>query len=113
MNQKIKIMSFLLNCPQTMISNLNNIYENFPLILKSSNEEIIQKQLMNINSMIINNIDYVLRFFNFEFSNYEGNLLYRDLIKFYIKNESLSNIVKKCLVKLIKNEEDFLITLFH
>ena len=106
-------MSFLLNCPQTMISNLNNIYENFPLILKSSNEEIIQKQLMNINSMINNNIDYVLRFFNFEFSNYEGNLLYRDLIKFYIKNESLSNIVKKCLVKLIKNEEDFLIKVFN
>ena len=60
-------MSFLSNCPQIMISNFNNRYQNFPKILNSSNEEIIQKQFMDSNSMINNNIDNVLRFFNFTF----------------------------------------------
>ena len=102
-------MSFLTNCPQIMISNFNNTYNNFPQIINSSNEEIIQKQLIDINSMIINNIDDVLRFFSFKIINSPENTIYKELIKFYIKEEILSNIVNKCLVSLIKKEEDFLI----
>jgi hypothetical protein len=102
-------LSFLSNCPQIMISNFNNTYENFPQIINSSNEEIIQKQLMDINSMIINNIDNALRFFSFKFINSSDNTIYKVLIKLSIKKEILSNIVNKCLVSLIKKEEDFLI----
>mgnify|MGYP002623021467 CR=1 FL=1 len=106
-------MSFLSNCSQIMISNFNNTYENFPQILKSSNEEIIQKELMDIKSMINNNIDNVLRFFTFKFINYEGNILYKELIKYFIQNKKLSNIFNKCLVSLIKKEEDFFIKVLN
>jgi hypothetical protein len=96
-----------------MISNFNNTYNNFPQIINSSNEEIIQKQLIDINSMIINNIDDVLRFFSFKIINSPENTIYKELIKFYIKEEILSNIVNKCLVSLIKKEEDFLIKVLN
>ena len=106
-------MSFLSNCPQIMISNFNNTYENFPQILKSSNEEIIKENLMDTNSMINNNIDNALRFFAFKYINYDENILYKELIKFFIQQESLRNIVNKCLISLIKNEEDFFIKVLN
>ena len=106
-------LSFLSNCPQIMISNFNNTYENFPQILKSSNEEIIKENLMNTNSMINNNIDNALRFFTFRFINYSENILYKEMIKFFIQQESLRNIVNKCLISLVKNEEDFFIKVLN
>ena len=59
-------ISFLSNCPQTMINNLNNTYQNFPEMIINSNKNLILKDnLFDINSMITSNINNILLYFNY------------------------------------------------
>ena len=112
----INYMSFLSDCPQIMISNLNNVHLNFPEILVSSNIEIIEKNLVDINSIINNNIDEILRFFNYKLFNCDEQQknMYKISVSFYIKNqEYLKDILIKTLSSLTKNDDDFLIKVFN
>ena len=109
-------MSFLSNYPQIMIKNFYNKHKNFPEILISSNKEIIQKDIFDINSIIDNNIDDVLRFFNFELLNCDSqqNICYKQTISFFMKtNNYIKNLFKIILTTLIKNDQDFVIKIFN
>ena len=112
-------ISFLLNCPQIMIKNFNNSYKNFPKILISSNKEIIQKHLLDINSIIDNHIDEVLRYFDYNLLNFDNlsilkTIHFKPTISFYIKNNNiLKDILIKCLINLINNDDDFIIKIFE
>ena len=116
-NTKTKnYMSFLSDCPQIMISNLNNVHLNFPEILVSSNIDIIEKNLVDINSIINNNIDEILRFFNYKLLNIDKQQknMYKVTVSFYIKSqEYLKDILIKTLSSLTKNEDDLLIKVFN
>ena len=108
-------ISFLSNYPQIMIKNFNNKFMNFPKILISSNKEIIKNQLFDTNSIINNNIEDVLRYFNYKLTNCdnEQKICYRQTISFFIKqNTFLKNILVECLTLIIKNDDDFLIKYF-
>ena len=110
---KIKnYISFLSNCPQNMINNLNNNYVNFTDVIINSNKEIIKKNLFDIDFMICNNINNVVRYFDYKISNLEQNQI-NEYKSNFIKNTSnskyIKNIIKECLANLANNEEDFLI----
>ena len=109
---KIKnYMSFLSNCPQIMINNLNNQYSNFPEILVDSNKDIIEKKLFDIETMITDNIDNVLRYFNYKLYNTkesQANAYKKLLAKCLTNSKYLRNIIIESLANLANNEEDFL-----
>ena len=111
-----KYMSFLTNYPQIMIKNFNNIYNHFPEILISSNKEIIEKGIFDYNYIIDNNIDEIVRFFNFILLNCdnEQNICYKQTYIFLIKNNNfIKKIFKISLMALIKNDNDFITKIFE
>ena len=114
--------SFLLNCPQIMIDNLDNEYTNFNEIINSSNGDIIGKRLINTNLLIKNNLEEVFRYFSFDLVNYEKEISYgMNLNKNYkniIINEiKANNYLKDYLIEslniFIKNEEDLIVSIFN
>ena len=108
-------MSLLSNYPQIMIKNFNNIYKNFPEVLISSNKEIIQNEIFDINSIIDNNIDEVLRYFEFILFNcdHQQTICYKQTYSFLIKkNNFLKNVFKKSLINSIKIDDEFIIKIF-
>ena len=120
-NAKNYKASFLLNCPQTMIENLDNEFKNFHEIINSSNDDIIRKRLIDTSLLINNNLEKVFKYFSLELINYEKELYAMDLNNNYkniIINEMKTNIYLKdylteCLNILIKNEEDLIINIFN
>ena len=109
-------MSFLSNCPQIMISNFNNIYKNFPEILIATNKEMIDKQLFDINSMIDNNIDNALRYFDYNIYNCDRyqNMCYRQTLSFLLRqHKNAKDFLVKSLTSLINNNEDYIVKLFY
>ena len=115
-------LSFLLNCPQIMISNFNNKYMNFHEIVDASNEDLINKKLIDVDSLINDNIDSVLRYFSFDLKNCvnstrQFNQLNNSFKEIFInqikKNKYLKDILIKCIAILIKHEEDLIIKIFN
>ena len=119
-DEKIKnnSISFISNYPQKLISNLNGTHLNFPEILISSNEEIIRKELIDMKYIIVNNINDIFRYFNFDILNYfeEENrfpFAYK-LLENSLKSKYFQVILLECLLKLIKvQDEDFVIKAFR
>ena len=108
-------ISYILNCPKILINNLHNKHPNFPEMLISSNKEIIENQLFDINSMINNNIDVVLSNFNYHCLNIDEKktMCYKETLLFLFKKQkSLQEICRMCLINLIKNEEDYITRIF-
>ena len=109
---KIKTyLSFLSNCPQIIITNLNNKFSNFPEILKSSNKEIIKNNFFNIGEMISNEIENSLRYFNFKLYNFietQNNSYKKTLAKNISNSKYAKNVLIECLSNFADNEEDFL-----
>ena len=109
-------MSFLSNCPQILINNINNTYTKFPEILSKSNKDIIKQNYFDTYSMIENCIENSLMYFNFNLYNYnETNTnSYKKLIS---KNNSNSKYLKSIIIESlsnnVNNEEDFLIKIIY
>ena len=80
-----------------MIKNLNNPYKNLPEILISSKKEIIQNQLFDISSIIDNNIDEILKYFDYKLLNYDRikTIYFKPTISFLIKNDIIKDIIIK------------------
>jgi len=120
-NTKNYKASFLLNCPQTMIENLDNEYFNFHKIVNSSNDDLIRKKLIDINLLINNNIEKIFKYFSFDLINYEKesysmylNNNYKCVIIDEIKeNQYLKDYLTECLNILIKDEEDLIVNVFN
>ena len=120
-NTKNYKASFLLNCPQTMIENLDNEYKNFHEVINSSNDDIIRKRLIDTNSLINNNLEKVFIYFPFDLINYgkesygmDLNKNYKNIIINEIKsNQYLKHYLIECLNILIKNEEGIIINIFN
>ena len=119
-DEKIKnhnSISFISNCPQKMIENLYNNHENFPQVLISSNEEIIKNNLFDINYAIINCINDIFRYFDFNIINrsekeyFNFPFIYQ-LLEYATKSDNLKKIFLNCLYKLIEKEEDFIKKIF-
>ena len=112
-----KFISFLSNCPQIMINNFNNQYNNiFKIIDISSNEDIIDKQFFIYDEMMNdNNIDEILRNFSYYLINSDdNNFYYRSLLIDNIKgNKYIKFIIINCLKNIFKNEEDYIIKIFN
>ena len=112
---KIKnYISFISNCPQIVINNLNNEYQNFPEILINSNKNIIKKGLFDIDSMISKNINESLRYFNYKIFNYDEKKInsYKDTVtKRITESKFMRYVIKECFANLANNEEDFLTTI--
>ena len=110
-------ISFLSNCPQIMINNFNNQYNNILEIIDiSSNEDIIEKQLFTYEKMMIdNNIEEILSNFSFNLINCDdNNFFYKKLLIDNIKeNKYIKDILINCLKKIFKNEEDYIIKIFN
>ena len=109
-------MSFLSNCFQIMVNNLNNTYSNFPEILNKSNKDIIKQNLFDTDSKIDNNIDKSLMYFNFKLFNYmetETNSYKKLISKNISKSKFLKNIIIESLSNFINNEEDLVIQLYQ
>ena len=114
---KIKnYISFLSNCPQIMINDLNNTFENFPEILTNSNKNIINKEsLFDIDKMVLDNINNILLYFNyilFNFEDEQSNSYRKKIVRSLTYSSYLKNIIKSCLANLANNEnneEDFLV----
>ena len=101
-----------------MIDNLQNNHENFPQILISTNKEIIEKRLFDINNTIITNMNDIFRYFDFEKINYnkqeDAILPFQiKLLKYTINSNSLQTILIKCFIKFIDQEEDFINKIFR
>ena len=120
--KNINYLSFLLNCPQILISNFDNKYLNFPEIIIESNEEIIKKRLVDINLIINNKIENAFRYFSFELINSETNPTqnnqqnssYKDgLISQIQKTNYMKDVLIKCLINIIKNEENLVFKIFN
>ena len=121
-DEKIKSNSnsilFISNLPQKLIDNLQNNHENFPQILISTNKEIIEKRLFDINNTIITNMNDIFRYFDFEKINYnkqeDAILPFQiKLLKYTINSNSLQTILIKCFIKFIDQEEDFINKIFR
>ena len=62
-------IGYILGANQIFINNLKNQNKNFLNLLKSSNIDIIKNQLIDLNQIIKNNIDTILRFFHYNIIN--------------------------------------------
>ena len=120
-DEKIKSsnsISFISNFPQKLIENLNNKHNNFPQILLSSNDEIIKNRLFPMDEIFINNINDIFRYFNFNITN-SYNLMSRNIplsfifLEKTVKSKQIQNIFTDCLLKLMADEEDFIIKIFR
>ena len=120
-DEKIKSansISFISNFPQKMIENLNNKYEKFPQILLSSNDDIIINKLFKLDYIFINNINDLLRYFDLNITNSYELAIKNTPLNFLLldnayKSNQLQNIFFDCLLKLTKDEEDFVIKIFR
>ena len=118
-NKNIKNIEYILDTPQIFINDLYNTYNNFLDLLLCSNIDIINKPLVDINIIINNNIDSVLRFFDYNIININNNNLtinnnYKLIIIEAIKKKEFARkILLNCIINFIKNEEDFVINSFN
>ena len=109
-------MSFLSNCSQILINNINNTYTKFSEILNKSNIDIIKQNYFDTYSMIENNIEDSLMYFNFKLYNCNETKTnsYRKLISKNISNSKyLKGIFIESFSNFVNNEEDFLIKIYQ
>ena len=114
-NHNIKNISFLSNCPQLMISNLNNKYTHFLDYLEYSNEILIEKNIIDINTMINDNIEKIINYFCFNLYNCEdiNQICFSTQFIDNIKNQQyLKDIFIKCFIYIINNEDDYIFKIF-
>ena len=83
----------------------------------SSNTDIIKNQLIDINQILKNNIDNVLRFFSFNINkdnNIESNNNYKHFFfENFNKNELIKSLLLKCIINFGKYDEDFMMNIFN
>ena len=118
LNMSNNYISLLSDCPQIMISNLKNKYDNFLDILDISNEEIFQK--FDFYSKIKDNLRNIMeRYFSFELFNcdkindknfcYIDNLINNIIIQEYKKdgdNKKNKNYLPELPKKIEVNRDE-------
>ena len=109
-----KNIEYILETPQIFINDLYNKHKFFLDLLLSTNKDIINNNLININEIIKNNINSILRFFNYNLINSHNNFdNYKEKINQFITKDELLKIIIKCIINFSENDEDFLINTFN
>ena len=114
----INNIEYILETSQIFINDLYNKHDFFVDLLLSSNKDIILNNVIDINEIIKNNINSILKNYNYKLVNTSNYLEitnnYKEkIIELIKKDELLKKIITECIANFSENEEDFIINSFN